>query len=150
MALKIRLRQQGRRNRLSYRLVVADTKSPRDGKYIELLGHYDPHLEEGKDIVIFEERLQHWVNNGASLNPKVESLVKRGAPDVIKKLREKQEAKKQAAVKAKPAEKKTAAKAPAKKAATKKVAAKKVAPKKAATKKTATKKAATKKADPAE
>ncbi|PCI78197.1 30S ribosomal protein S16 [Candidatus Aerophobetes bacterium] len=137
MALKIRLRQQGRRNRLTYRLVVADSRSPRDGKYIELLGHYDPHLEPGKDIVVFEERLQHWVDNGAVLNPKVENLVKRSAPDVIKNLRKKTLAKKL----------KTAT---AKKAVTKKAVVKKAVVKKVATKKVAAKKAVTKKAKPAE
>lgn len=45
MALIIRLRQQGKTNRKSYRLVVADSRSPRDGKYLENLGMYDPHEE---------------------------------------------------------------------------------------------------------
>lgn len=146
MALKIRLRQQGRRNRLSYRLVLADTRSPRDGKYIELLGHYDPHLEKGKDITLFEDRIQHWVDQGATLNPKVESLVKRSAPAVIKSLKEKALAKKQKPKAKKSALTKTAeAKPAAKKAAPKKVAAKKTAAKKAAPKKTAAKKSATEK-----
>ncbi|NRA90362.1 MAG: 30S ribosomal protein S16 [Simkaniaceae bacterium] len=93
MGLKIRLRQQGRTNRLTYRLVVADSRSPRDGKYVENLGHYDPHLEEGKDAVVKEERIQHWVDNGAEISEKAHALIARKAPGVIKSIRERELAK---------------------------------------------------------
>ena len=83
MGLKIRLRQQGRTNRLTYRLVVADSRSPRDGKYVENLGHYDPHLEEGKDAVVKEERIQHWVDNGAEISEKAHALIARKAPALL-------------------------------------------------------------------
>ena len=52
MALMIRLRQQGRTNRQTYRLVVTDKKNPRDGKYIEMLGWYNPHEENEKNLFI--------------------------------------------------------------------------------------------------
>ncbi|MDJ0652058.1 MAG: 30S ribosomal protein S16 [Simkaniaceae bacterium] len=88
MALKIRLRQQGRTNRLTYRLVVADSRSPRDGKYVENLGHYDPHMDGETAALLKEDRIQHWVNLGAELTEKAEMLVARKAPRVIKSLKE--------------------------------------------------------------
>ena len=93
MVLKIRLRQQGRTNRLTYRLVVADSRSPRDGKYVENLGHYDPHMKTEKDGTLKEDRIQHWVDLGAELSEKAESLVARKAPGVMKSIRERAAAK---------------------------------------------------------
>ncbi|WP_201457025.1 30S ribosomal protein S16 [Chlamydia sp. 17-3921] len=80
MALKIRLRQQGRRNHVVYRLVLADVESPRDGKYIELLGWYDPHRKES--YLLKSERIFYWLSQGAELTEKAEALVKQGAPGV--------------------------------------------------------------------
>ncbi|MBF5059499.1 30S ribosomal protein S16 [Candidatus Neptunochlamydia vexilliferae] len=88
MGLKIRLRQQGRTNRLTYRLVVTDSRSPRDGKYVENLGHYDPHVEGNGDSAVNEERLQHWVDLGAELSEKARAIVARKAPGVMKSIRE--------------------------------------------------------------
>lgn len=95
MALKIRLRQQGRTNRLTYRLVVADSRLPRDGKYLEKLGHYDPHLEGDKDATIAEDRIQYWLDQGAELSEKAQALIARKAPGVMKALIEKKEKKKE-------------------------------------------------------
>lgn len=84
MALKIRLRQQGRKNQQTYRLVLCDSRSPRDGKYIEILGWYNPRESEPeKNLNIYGDRVQHWLNHGAILSERAESLLKRGAPDVI-------------------------------------------------------------------
>ena len=94
MALKIRLRQMGRTNHLTYRLVVADGRSPRDGKYIEMLGHYDPHVEGNQNTSVVEDRIQHWLDQGAELSEKAECLIARAAPGVMKALREKRNAKK--------------------------------------------------------
>lgn len=88
MVLKIRLRQQGRTNRLTYRLVVADSRSPRDGKYVENLGYYDPHTEGEREAVLQEDRIQHWVDLGAELTEKARALVARKAPGVIKSIKE--------------------------------------------------------------
>ncbi len=85
MALVIRLRQQGRRNHLTYRLVVADARSPRDGKYVEMLGWYDPHLESSKNFHATEERVEHWLGLGAQLSDKAEALLKRALPGTIRK-----------------------------------------------------------------
>lgn len=80
MALKIRLRQQGRRNHVVYRLVLADVESPRDGKYVELLGWYDPH--SSLNYQLKSERIFYWLNQGAELTEKAAALVKQGAPGV--------------------------------------------------------------------
>lgn len=83
MALKIRFRQQGRTNSLSYRLVVTDVRSPRDGKYIESLGWYDPKKHADKpDADLNAERILYWLDQGAQLTEKAKILVKRIAPTV--------------------------------------------------------------------
>lgn len=95
MALKIRLRQMGRTNRLMYRLVVTDSRARRDGKYLEGVGHYNPHIEGNDDVSVVEDRIQYWLDRGAELTEKAEKLVARAAPGVMKALRDKQNAKKQ-------------------------------------------------------
>ncbi len=85
MALIIRLRQQGRINRQTYRVVVADEKSPRDGKYVEMLGWYNPNLKD-KNLHIDAERLLYWVGRGAQVSEKVEHLTGHVAPQVVSEL----------------------------------------------------------------
>lgn len=84
MALKIRLRQQGRTNRAFFRLVVTDSRSPRDGKYVEALGWYNP-IEESdeKKLDLKTDRIQHWLNVGAQLTENAASLIRRSAPAII-------------------------------------------------------------------
>ena len=89
MALKIRLRQQGRRNLAVYRLVLTDVRMPRDGKYIELLGFYDPNHAESV-VRVEKERVRHWLSLGAELTQNAESLVKKIAPEILQELKEKQ------------------------------------------------------------
>jgi len=62
--VKIRLRRVGRTKKPSYRLIVADSRSPRDGKFIETIGHYDP-LTDPETIVIEEARALYWLGQGA-------------------------------------------------------------------------------------
>ena len=84
MALKIRLRQQGRNNSRSYRLVITESRAPRDGKYIEMIGFYNPSdTDPERGMTINKERLQHWIAQGAEMTEKVRSLAKRAAPEVI-------------------------------------------------------------------
>lgn len=92
MALKIRLRQQGRRNHIVYRLVLADVRAPRDGRYIELLGWYDPHAKVNYQLK--DERIFYWLNQGAQLSEKAETLVKHGAPQLLNEFRAQKEAQK--------------------------------------------------------
>jgi small subunit ribosomal protein S16 len=93
MALVIRLRQQGKNNRQSYRLVVADRRSPRDGKYVENLGWYDPFLPTN-NFVIKLDRVQHWLDNGAILSDRARVFVKKANPEICKNIHEKKLAKK--------------------------------------------------------
>ncbi len=62
--IKIRLRRVGAKKRPSYRLVVADVKAPRDGAFVDIIGHYDP-LTEPETVVIKEERAIYWLSQGA-------------------------------------------------------------------------------------
>lgn len=90
MALKIRLRQHGRKNRPFYRLVVLDSKCRREGKYVECIGTYNPFEEtDDKKIMLKPDRLEHWMSVGAILSDQVRSLSAKAAPAVLKKYREK-------------------------------------------------------------
>jgi small subunit ribosomal protein S16 len=73
MALKIRLTRQGAKKRPFYRIVVADARSPRDGRYIEIVGTYNPMLakDSGERVKLDEERIKHWVGNGAQPTDRV-------------------------------------------------------------------------------
>ncbi|MEE9398942.1 MAG: 30S ribosomal protein S16 [Dehalococcoidales bacterium] len=62
--VKIRLRRVGAKKRPSYRLVVADSQSPRDGAFIAIIGHYNP-LTDPETVVINEEKAQYWLSQGA-------------------------------------------------------------------------------------
>lgn len=85
MGLKIRLRKQGRTNRPFFRLVLTETRTKRDGKYIEALGWYNPiEGEEDKNFDVDAARVSHWLSQGAELSENAASLIKRGAPEVIR------------------------------------------------------------------
>jgi len=62
--LKIRLRRVGAKKKPSYRLVVADIRAPRNGAFIDIVGHYDP-LTDPETIIIKEEKALHWLKQGA-------------------------------------------------------------------------------------
>lgn len=90
MALKIRLRQQGRTNRPFYRLVVTDVRSPRDGKYVETVGWYNPfETEDEKLLNVNPDRIAHWLELGAQLTDSAEALISKAAPAVIRQHSEK-------------------------------------------------------------
>jgi small subunit ribosomal protein S16 len=93
MALKIRLRQQGRTNRAFYRLVVTDSRSPRDGKYVEALGWYNP-IEDADDkkLSFKTDRIQHWLNVGAQVSENAENLLRKSAPQLVQGQVEKERA----------------------------------------------------------
>jgi small subunit ribosomal protein S16 len=74
MAVKIRLARAGARNRPYYRIVVADTRAPRDGKFIELVGTYDPVAKPAK-VTVKGERVAHWVGLGAKPTRTVSQLM---------------------------------------------------------------------------
>ncbi len=73
MALAIRLSRGGRKKRPFYRIVVADKRMPRDGRYIEKLGTYNPLLNDDNDqrVQLNEERIKHWLGEGAKPSERV-------------------------------------------------------------------------------
>ena len=73
MAVKIRLRRMGAKKAPFYRVVVADSRSPRDGRFIEEIGYYNP-ITEPAEIKIDEENATKWINNGAQPTDVVKRL----------------------------------------------------------------------------
>ena len=76
MAVSIRLRREGAKNRPYYRVVVADSRSPRDGKFIEIIGTYDPK-RTGDNSSFDVERAAYWISKGAQPSDTVRSLIKK-------------------------------------------------------------------------
>lgn len=76
MAVKIRLRRMGAKRAPFYRVVVADSKSPRDGKFIEEIGTYDP-MKDPAEIHIDVEKAQQWIKNGAQPTDTAKALLKK-------------------------------------------------------------------------
>jgi len=75
MAVKIRLKRMGAKKRPFYRIVVADSRSPRDGRFIEEIGFYNP-VSEPKEVKIDQEKAQKWLSNGAKPTETVRILLK--------------------------------------------------------------------------
>lgn len=76
MAVKIRLKRMGAHKKPFYRVVVADSRSPRDGKFIEEIGYYNP-LTNPADVKIDGEAAKKWISNGAQPTETVKSLFKK-------------------------------------------------------------------------
>jgi small subunit ribosomal protein S16 len=74
--LRIRLRRVGKKKQPAYRLVVADSKAPRDGAFVEIIGHYNP-LTEPATLVIDEEKARGWLSKGAQPSEAVAKLLAR-------------------------------------------------------------------------
>ena len=75
--VKIRLRRMGPKKAPYYRIIVADSRSPRDGRFIEELGVYDPMAEGEQKIKVDMERAQYWIANGAQPTETVRGLLKK-------------------------------------------------------------------------
>ena len=142
MSLKIRLARGGAKNRPYYRVVVADSRMPRDGRYIERVGSYNPMLEHGDEnrLVIREDRVKHWLSVGAQSTDRVQRLLaqagmaeakprrdqtKQDKPKAkaLERIQEKEEAAKAAAEAAAEAEEAPAEEAPAEEAPAEEAAA---------------------------
>ncbi|MEE8374268.1 MAG: 30S ribosomal protein S16 [Dehalococcoidia bacterium] len=81
--VKIRLQRVGKKKKPSYRVVVADSRAPRDGSFIEIIGHYDP-LTDPATVVIQEEKALKWLRQGAQPTETVASLLnKAGITDKV-------------------------------------------------------------------
>lgn len=136
MALKIRLTRQGAKKRPFYRIVVADVRSPRDGRYIEIVGTYNPMLakDSGERVKLKQDRIEYWMGVGAQPTDRVQKFlaeagmsekVERNNPEKAKpkakaqeRLREAEEAAREAAeAAAAAAEEAPAEEAPAEEAA---------------------------------
>lgn len=76
MAVSIRLRREGSKNRPYYRVVVTDSRSPRDGKFIEIIGTYDPK-QTGQNSSFNVGRAEYWISKGARPSDTVRSLIKK-------------------------------------------------------------------------
>ena len=122
MALKIRLSRAGAKKRPFYRVVVADSRSPRDGRFLERLGTYDPMLpkDHPERVRLNEERIRHWLDVGALPSERVARFL--GAAEIIpmpaqrnnpQKAKPKAKAVERAAARAEKAEAATSAKAEA-------------------------------------
>ena len=78
MAVRIRLTRLGRKKKPFYRIIVTDSESPRDGKFLDILGTYDP-LQDPAAVKIDSEKLQDWLGKGALPSTTVKSLIKKSA-----------------------------------------------------------------------
>ena len=76
MAVKIRLRRMGAKKNPFYRIVVADSRYPRDGRFIEEIGTYDP-LKTPADVKIDADKAKHWIANGAQPTDTVKDILKK-------------------------------------------------------------------------
>lgn len=75
MAVKIRLKRMGRKNQPFYRIVAANSESPRDGRFLETLGTYNP-LTKPHEVIVKEDRIEYWLGVGAIPTDTVRSLLK--------------------------------------------------------------------------
>ncbi|HEY8769847.1 MAG TPA: 30S ribosomal protein S16 [Thermoleophilaceae bacterium] len=75
MSVRVRLTRVGNKKNPIWRVVVSDQRSPRDGRFIETIGHYNPQTDPST-IVVDEERYQHWVSRGAQPSGTVKSLMR--------------------------------------------------------------------------
>jgi small subunit ribosomal protein S16 len=76
MAVKIRLARMGSKKKPFYRIVAADSESPRDGKFLEILGYYDP-MKEPANVKMHEEKITYWLEKGAGLTDSARVLLKK-------------------------------------------------------------------------
>ncbi len=76
MAVKIRLRRVGAKKQPSYRLVVADSKAPRDGRFVETVGFYNPRTDP-PTVQVKDDRVVHWLRRGAQATDTVRRLLER-------------------------------------------------------------------------
>ena len=80
MSVKIRLARHGAKKRPFYRIVVADSECPRDGRYLENVGTYNP-LKDPAEVTLKSDRIQYWLDQGATPTDTVKSLLKKEAAE---------------------------------------------------------------------
>jgi small subunit ribosomal protein S16 len=77
--LRIRLARTGAKKQPSYRVVVIDRRAPRDGRFVEILGHYNPR-KNPPELVLQRDRVDYWIGRGAQPSETVRSFLKKAAP----------------------------------------------------------------------
>ena len=76
MAVRIRLARMGAKKRPFYRLVAADSEAPRDGRFLEILGSYDP-MKDPAQITVQKEKVNSWLDNGATVTESAKAILKK-------------------------------------------------------------------------
>ena len=76
MAVRIRMTRMGAKKRPFYRLVAADSEAPRDGKFLDILGYYDP-MKDPVVVKIHEDKINYWVEQGARVSEAVQAILKK-------------------------------------------------------------------------
>ncbi|MBW1799354.1 MAG: 30S ribosomal protein S16 [Deltaproteobacteria bacterium] len=76
MAVRIRLTRMGAKKKPFYRLVAANSEAPRDGKFLEILGTYDPKKDPA-DITVKQDKVNYWLKNGATVSESARSILKK-------------------------------------------------------------------------
>lgn len=90
MAVRIRLTRKGAKKAPFYRIVVADSRYPRDGRFIDIIGHYNP-ISEPVQLTVDTEKALYWLNNGAKPSDTVRSLLKKaGVLDSVRNQKKEQ------------------------------------------------------------
>ena len=84
MSVRIRLQRRGTKKKPFYRMVVADIESPRDGRFLEIVGTYNP-LTEPATVTLKEDKIKEWLNRGAKASKTVNEILKREGVTVDKK-----------------------------------------------------------------
>ena len=82
MAVKLRLTRVGKTKQPQYRIVAADSRSPRDGRFIEILGHYNPRTRPAL-VDVKKERVDYWIGKGAQPSDSVRTLIARHLTPVV-------------------------------------------------------------------
>ena len=88
MAVVIRLKTMGTKKKIKHRLVVTDSKFPRNGRFLEEVGYWDPSKEPAA-VSVKAERIEHWIKNGAKPSETVRSILKKVGIDLTHKPKEK-------------------------------------------------------------
>lgn len=76
MAVRIRMTRMGAKKKPFYRLVAADSESPRDGRFLEILGYYDP-MKEPAEVKLHGEKVTYWLEKGAKISGSAKSILKK-------------------------------------------------------------------------
>jgi small subunit ribosomal protein S16 len=82
MPVRVRLTRRGAKKRPFYRIVAADSEAPRDGRFLEVLGYYDP-LKDPVQLNVDEEKLKKWIQRGATVSETVGSLLRKRGVSMV-------------------------------------------------------------------